>query len=253
MLLFDTHTHLLDERFDGDRESVASSLIENGVGNIIEVGTSALDAESVAAFAEAHAFAYAAVGVHPHEASTFAPEQLELFSRLLSREKCVAVGEIGLDYHYDLSPRDVQRSVFREQLSFAQKLNKPVILHIREAFGDALDILREFAPLRGVMHCYSGSLETARECVALGLHIAFGGALCFNNARRAVETAAALPLERLLIETDCPYMAPPPYRGTRNDPTRVAIVADKLAELRNVPRAEIVAATRRNAERLFLG
>lgn len=251
MRLFDSHTHMLDGRFDGDRDAVTAGLPALGVENIIEVGTSMADAEAVAAFAEKWPFAYAAVGVHPHEADSFAPEQLGALSAILRRPKCVAVGEIGLDYHYDLSPRDAQLCVFEAMLELAKREGKPVILHVREAYGDALGLLHRFAPLTGVMHCFSGSLEVGRECVDMGLHIAFGGSLCFKNARRAVEAAAALPLERLLIETDCPYMAPPPYRGERNDPSKTSIVAEKLAGIRGISPDEAAAVTAANAKRLF--
>ena len=252
MRLFDTHAHLLDERFDEDREAVMSSLPEKDIAYLLEACTQLPDAEKTLAFAHNYPFVVAAIGTHPHEAAGMEKEHLALLEALLSDEKAVAVGEIGLDYHYDFSPRDVQRMWFSEQLMLARAKKKPVVLHVREADGDALSMLRaQKDGLTGVMHCISGSYETAKACDDLGLYIAFGGALTFQNAKKALEIAAKLPMDRLLIETDCPYMTPVPYRGKRNDPSLVRLVCEKLAEIRNMDAEAAAQITLENGLRLF--
>lgn len=252
MRLFDTHTHMNDKAFDADRGAVLDGLAAAGVERIIDVACDMRSVERTLPLLDGYDFVYGSVGMHPHDASAMTEAYMRDIARHLEHPKMVALGEIGLDYHYDLSPRDVQRRWFAAQLELAQQLDVPVILHVREAFGDAMDILRAHrAKLKGVMHCFSGSYETARECIDMGLYIAFGGALTFKNAVKSVEAAARLPLERLLIETDCPYLTPVPYRSRRNDPSRVGLVAERLAEARKTDAGEVAEATYKNACGLF--
>ncbi len=251
--LFDTHTHLTDQRFDGDLEALLASLPQKGVARVVDVACHVRDAEKTLELANKYDFIYASVGMHPHEAAETAAHHLEEEARIIkANKKMVALGEIGLDYHYDFSPRPIQRKWFCEQLDLAQQLDVPVIFHIREAFGDCMDILRERrGRFRGVMHCYSGSMETAYECLDMGLYIAFGGAVTFHNAVKQADMAARLPLDRLVIETDCPYMTPAPFRGKRNDPSMARLVAEKIASLRGVSVESIASVTYENGISLF--
>ncbi len=235
MQIFDTHAHLLDEQFDEDRESLIASLPEAGIVNVMEACCDEAGIDRVTELVERVPFFYGSAGVHPHSADEFRPETLERIREALTHERMQAIGEIGLDYHYDFSPRDVQRTCFDAQLALAAELHRPVIIHDREAHGDTMDLLRHYrGNLSGVMHCFSASYEIAKECIDLGLYIAFGGALTFKNAVHQWEIASKLPLDRLLIETDCPYMTPVPFRGKRNDPTRIVLTLQKLAELRGM-------------------
>ncbi|MEL7610233.1 MAG: TatD family hydrolase [Bacillota bacterium] len=235
MEYFDTHAHLSDERFDPDRDALIASFPQKGVTRVLDVACDLRSTGTTLELIRRYEHVYAAVGMHPHEAQHMQNGMMDELRRLLRLPKVCALGEIGLDYHYDFSPRDVQKKWFVEQLELAKELDVPVVLHVREAFGDALEILRAHKQgLKGVMHCFSGSIETAFECLNLGLYISFGGAITFENARRLTDVASRLPLERLLIETDCPYLAPVPFRGKRNDPTLVALVAKKLADLQGV-------------------
>ena len=233
MRLFDTHAHLLDEAFDEDRFQVIETLPEYGIVKVMEACCDEACIEKVLDLIHRVPFFYGSAGVHPHSAKEWTPETGNHIKEALKEKKMLAVGEIGLDYHYDFSPRETQKMVLDEQLSIAKELNLPVILHDREAHGDMMDILRSHKDgLKGIMHCFSGSYETAKECLDLGLYIAFGGALTFKNAVKPVEVAARIPIDRLLIETDCPYMTPVPYRGRRNDPTFIRHTLFKLADIR---------------------
>lgn len=252
MELFDTHAHLLDERFDADREALLAALPAAGIRYVLEACCDEAAFEAVAALSEAHPFLYASAGVHPHNASEWTNGTAAHLARALGHPRCVAVGEIGLDYHYDFSPRDVQKRVFAEQIDIAIAHQKPILVHDREAHGDCMDMLRAYrGRVTGVMHCFSGSYETAKECIADGLYIAFGGALTFKNAANRRDIAARLPLERLLLETDCPYMTPEPFRGKRNDPRLVLRTLEVLASVRSEPIERIAAATMENAKALF--
>ena len=235
MRIFDTHAHLLDEQFDADREELLASLPSAGIAHVMEACCDEAGINRVAALVERVPYFYGSAGVHPHSADEFRPETLDHIREALTRERMLAIGEIGLDYHYDFSPRSVQRDCFDAQLALAAELKRPVIIHDREAHGDTMDLLQRYrGNLSGVMHCFSASCEIAKECIDLGLYIAFGGALTFKNAVNQWAIAKALPLDRLLIETDCPYMTPVPFRGKRNDPTRIVLTLNKLSELREI-------------------
>ena len=239
MMLFDTHAHLLDERFDEDREELIGRLPLEGVEYVVEASSDLADSIRAAALAKEHRMIYSAVGVHPHSAGEWDQKIAVALRSLAKEEKVVAIGEIGLDYHYDFSPRETQKKAFEQQVELALEVNLPIVVHSREATADTLEILRKFPQVRGELHCFSGSAETARELVKMGFYIAFGGALTFKNARKTLEAAQAVPMERLLIETDCPYMTPVPFRGKRNEPAYVRYVAQRLAEVKNVDEAEI--------------
>ena len=252
MKLFDTHAHLLDEAFDADRDELIASLPEKGIAKVMEACCDEAGIDRVVALTETVSFVYGSAGVHPHSASEWNSDTADHIKRALQHEKMLAVGEIGLDYHYDFSPRDVQKRVLDEQLSLAKELRLPVILHDREAHGDMMDLLRAHRDgLMGIMHCFSGSYELARECMDLGLYVAFGGALTFKNAVRPIEVAKRIPLDRLLIETDCPYMTPVPYRGKRNDPSFMRLTLEKMAEVRGEDMEELADALYRNALRVY--
>ncbi len=252
MTYFDTHAHLCDERFDADREALIASLPGRGLALCINVACEADEFAQSAALTHAYPFLYGAYGIHPHVASRPGEDWEAKLRLALADEKAVALGEIGLDYHYDFSEKPDQKAVFIRQLELARALNFPVQLHIREAFGDCMEILRAHREgLRGEMHCYSGSVETARECLDLGLYISLGGAVTFQNARRLLEVAAYVPDDRLLVETDCPYLAPVPLRGRRNDPSNIPHILARLAELRGQTVEHIAQITLANGKRLF--
>ena len=251
-MLFDTHAHMDDRAFDEDREALLSRLPEEGIGLLMNPGCSLDSSRAACALARKYDYIYAAVGSHPDAAAEVCPEVLEQY-RVLIREnpKVKAIGEIGLDYHYEDIPREIQKEAFRAQMALAAEENLPVIVHEREAHGDGMAIVREFPTVTGVFHCYSGSLEMARELVSLGWYIGFTGVLTFKNARKALEVAAALPLERIVLETDCPYMAPEPFRGKRNDPGKLYRMAQALAALRGLSEEEIQRVTLENGRRLY--
>lgn len=252
MNLFDTHAHLCDEKFDTDREALIATLPEKGIAYVINVACEVDEFSVTAEMTRRYPFIYGAYGIHPHVASNPGENWEEKLSRALTDEKAVALGEIGLDYHYDFSEKDDQKRVFVRQLEMARERNLPVQLHIREAFGDCMDILRAHKDgLRGEMHCYSGSVETARECLDLGLYIALGGAVTFENARKLLDVAAYVPIDRLLVETDCPYLTPVPLRGRRNDPSNIVHTVRRLAEIRHDTPERIAQKTTENAKRLF--
>lgn len=252
MKFFDTHAHLTDARFDEDREALIKGLPAKDIGLVVNVACDLTEAEATRTLTEQYDFIYGAVGIHPHIAQAMQPHDLEGIRGYLALPKFVALGEIGLDYHYDFSPREAQRACFAAQLELAQALDLPVILHVREAFFDCMDILRAHRQkLKGVMHCYSGSLETAFQCMDMNLYIALGGAVTFKNAVKQAEIARRLPLERLLLETDCPYMTPVPHRGQRNDPGYIRMVAEKTAAERGMELAALAQVTYENGKRLF--
>ena len=253
MDIFDTHAHLLDDHFDSDREQLIASLTDNNVKLVMEACTDLGYLEKLIPFIERHPMIYGAAGLHPEELGPYALSDMDAVESALAHEKIKAVGEIGLDYYWpENPPREVQREFFDAQLSLAAVHHLPVIIHDREAHGDTVDILRAHkGQVTGVMHCFSGSYETAKECLNMGFYIGFGGALTFKNAKRNVEVAAKVPLDRLVVETDCPYMAPVPCRGQRNDPTKTLYVLQKLAELRSMDQEALAPVLFENGKRLF--
>jgi len=249
--IFDSHAHYDDEAFDADREEVLTGLPAQGVCGVVNCGSDRESSLSSLELSETFSFIYAACGVHPHSASNSETNAfLQELPLITTANKCVAIGEIGLDYHYDFSPRDVQKHVFETQLALAVQLGLPVIVHDREAHEDTLQLLKKYKP-HGVMHCFSGSVETAAELIKLGLYIGLGGAVTFKNAKKPLEAARFVPAERLLIETDCPYMAPVPYRGNRCDSSMIAYTAEKIAMERGLEIQALLDLTARNARELF--
>lgn len=250
-MYFDSHSHMDDRRFDGDREEIINDLLNHDVGLLMNVGCDLESSERSVALAEQYPFIYAAVGSHPDDADHVNGKLLDRYRRLAEHEKVRAIGEIGLDYHYEDVPRAQQIIAFEQQLELAEALKLPVIVHEREAHGDAMEIVKRHPDARGVFHCFSGSKELALWLVERGWYIGFTGVVTFKNARRAVEAVQALPIERILIETDCPYMAPEPYRGRRNDSRYVPLVAAKIAEIKGISPEEAGNITTENAKRLF--
>lgn len=251
--LFDSHAHLDDERFAADRETVIERARAAGMRGILNAGADMQSSGRGIELANRNDLIYAAVGIHPHDAkNAVADDYLQLECWAFAEKKVVAIGEIGLDYHYDFSPRDVQQQVFVRQLTIARKTGKPVVIHNRESHGDMLKILQTHAAgLRGVFHCYSGSIEMLEQLLNMGLYISVGGPVTFANARKLSEVVRHIPLERLLIETDCPYLTPVPFRGKRNEPLHVGYVAAKIAELLGLSIEMVAEATANNAHTLF--
>jgi TatD DNase family protein len=259
-MLVDSHAHLDFPQFGSDRAAVLERAQAAGVGAIVDVGADLESSRRAVALAQAEPMVYASVGVHPHDAKTLDGATLAELRALASQPKVVAVGEIGLDFYRDLSPRDVQRRAFQAQLAWAAQMARPVVIHDREAHEPVLAILEDWArglagsPLAGragVLHSFSGELAMAERAIALGFYISISGPVTYQNARRLPEIVAALPLDRLLIETDCPYLPPHPHRGQRNEPAYVQLVAERVAAIRGVAIQEIAAATTANARRLF--
>jgi TatD DNase family protein len=250
-MFFDTHAHYDDTQFDLDRESLLESLPKNGISLVVNAASDIASSQAAADLADRYSFIYAAAGIHPHEAAEMAANDLETLRQLLALPKVVALGEIGLDYHYDFSPRDVQKDVFRRQMEIARELHVPVIIHEREACADGLAIVTDFPDVQGVYHCYSGSWETAKTILRQGWYLSFTGAVTFKNARRAAEVVANMPLDRLMIETDCPYLAPVPNRGRRNSSLNLRYIAAKIAEIRGISVEEVAQITMENGRRFF--
>ena len=250
--MFDTHAHMDDRAFQDDRDALLEGLAEKGVTLVMNPGCSLESSYNAVALAEKYPFVYAAVGSHPDVANEVNETVLDAYRKLCKEhDKVKAIGEIGIDYHYEDIPRQLQLKAFRMQMELAEELNLPVIVHEREAHEDGMAVVREFPKVTGVFHCYSGSAEMARQLVDKGWYIGFTGVLTFKNARKAVETAASLPLDRIVLETDCPYMAPEPFRGKRNDPGYLFRMAEKLAEIRDLPVEEIRRITVENGKRLY--
>lgn len=252
-LLFDTHTHLDSTKFDEDRTEVIERARAAGVHMLVNIGFNRETIPTTMALAEQYDFIYAAVGWHPVDSIDMLPEDLEWIERLCAHKKVVAIGEIGLDYHWDTSPKEVQQRVFREQIRLARKVRKPIVIHNRDAHEDVIRILQEenAAEVGGVMHCFSGSWETAKQCLDMNFYISFGGPVTFQNARVPKEVVKRVPLDRLLIETDAPYLAPSPYRGKRNESAYVSRVAETIAELLGKTVDEIASITSENGKKCF--
>ena len=251
-LIFDTHAHYDDEAFDADREELLASMPENGVGLIVDPGCDLESSRRAVEIAEKYPHVYAAVGWHPENCAPYTGESLDTLRQWAKSPKVVAIGEIGLDYYWEQNPpREWQQEVFRAQLALAQELSLPVIVHDRDAHADSLTIVKEFPDVRGVFHCYSGSAEIAQELLKLGWYLGFDGPLTYKNAKKTVEVARIVPLDRVLLETDSPYMSPVPVRGTRNDSRNVSHIAAKFAEIRGMSTDEIIALTNENGRRFF--
>lgn len=252
-MLIDSHVHLDDIKFDGDRHILIENFKNNNIELVINIGADLKSSVASVDLANKYPNIYAAIGVHPHSAKEVNTMVMEQLKELALNEKVIAIGEIGLDYYYDNSPRDIQRKWFIEQLKLAKELDLPVIIHTRDAMGETFDILKnnQNGNVRGVLHCYSGSSEMALEYIKMGFYISLGGPVTFKNARLVREVAEAVPLDKLLIETDCPYLTPEPYRGKRNEPVYVKYVAEKIAEVKKISYDELVKATNRNTKKLF--
>ncbi|TFB21049.1 YchF/TatD family DNA exonuclease [Filobacillus milosensis] len=252
-MLFDTHVHLNADQFMEDREEVIQRALDEGVNQMVVVGFDRKTIPLAIEIAEEHDFIYAAVGWHPVDAIDMTDEDLAWIEELSNHPKVVAIGEMGLDYHWDKSPHDVQKDVFRKQIQLAKKVNMPIIIHNREATEDIVQILKEenAQECGGIMHCYNDVVEYAKECLDLGFYISLGGPVTFKNATDPKIVAEEVPLDRLLIETDCPFLAPHPNRGKRNEPAYVKLVAEKIAELKGVTLEEVAEQTTKNAKNVF--
>ncbi|WP_316572783.1 TatD family hydrolase [Neobacillus sp. YIM B06451] len=252
-MLIDTHAHLNAEQYEEDIEEVIARAIENGVEKMVVVGFDRPTIEKAIELAETHDFIYACVGWHPVDAIDMTDEDLSWIEELAAHPKVVALGETGLDYHWDKSPRDIQKEVFRKQIRLAKKVKLPIVIHNREATADIVQILKEenASEVGGIMHCFSGSVEIAKQCVEMNFYISLGGPVTFKNAVKPKEVAAALPLDKLLVETDCPYLTPHPHRGKRNEPSYVRLVAEEISRIKGIPFEDVAKATTENAMRLF--
>lgn len=252
-MFFDSHAHLDDKKYDGDRDAMMQRARDSKISNILNVGYDLPSSRRSLDLAGKYDFIYAAVGVHPHDAAEAGENYLQELQDMAVQDKVVAIGEMGLDYYRNLSPKEIQQRVFREQIRLAAKLEKPIIIHDREAHGDVMDILREedVGASKGVLHCFSGSLEMARECLEMGFYLSIAGPVTFHNANKLRDVAANVPLNRLLIETDAPYLTPEPHRGKRNESAYVAYVGKCIAEIRGISVEELANATSDNAKRLF--
>jgi TatD DNase family protein len=252
MHLFDTHAHILDDQFNDDRDQVIRNIYDN-MALVVNIGCNLEDCPRTVALAEQYDKVYAAVGLHPEDVKTYTPEGWDMICRLAEHPKVVGIGETGLDYYWDTSTKDAQKVLFEQHIDLAKQLHKPLVIHDREAHGDTLEILKRTnaKEVGGILHAFSGSVEMAMEVIKLGFYIGLGGPVTFKNARKAVEVAQAIPLEYLVIETDCPYMAPVPFRGKRNEPMLVQHTATKIAELRGISVEELIEATYQNGKRIY--
>ena len=252
MHLFDTHAHILDDQFKEDLDQVIRNIYDN-MALVVNIGCNLEDCPRTVALAEQYDKVYAAVGLHPEDVKTYTPEGWDMICRLAEHPKVVGIGETGLDYYWDTSTKDAQKVLFEQHIYLAKQLHKPLVIHDREAHGDTLEILKRTnaKEVGGILHAFSGSVEMAMEVIKLGFYIGLGGPVTFKNARKAVEVAQAIPLEYLVIETDCPYMAPVPFRGKRNEPMLVQHTATKIAELRGISVEELIEATYQNGKRIY--
>jgi len=250
-MFFDTHAHYDDKRFNDDREQLMDSMNEAGISLILNSGSSLGSSKFGVELADKYSFIYASVGVHPHDAKSMSDTTIFELEKLLSHPKAVAVGEIGLDFHYDFSPRNVQKLRFREQMELARALRKPVIIHEREALVDTLEIIREYKDLSGVLHCFSGSWETAKILLDMGWYLSFTGVITFKNARKALEIVENMPADRILIETDAPYLSPEPKRGRRNSSLYLPYICQKVADVRGISLSKAAEITTENGKRFF--
>ena len=251
-MIFDTHAHYDDEQFDMDRRELLLSMESEGVGTIVNVSASYDSCEKVVAMTREYPFLYAAVGIHPDEVGALNEDSFARMRELFRQDKVVAVGEIGLDYYWDKEAHEQQKYWFIRQLELARELNLPVLIHSREAAADTMEIMKKHAAgLAGVIHCFSYSREQAKEYVKMGFYVGIGGVVTFKNARKVKEVVEAIPLESILLETDCPYLAPVPYRGKRNDSRYIRYVAEEIARIKNISYEEVVDQTEQNARKMY--
>ncbi len=252
-MIFDTHAHYDDEQFDIDREELLSSMKDAGIGNIVNVGASLGSSQRAVELSHEYDFMYSAVGVHPSEVEEMDDSSIDYLKELAGDVKCVAIGEIGLDYHWPDPAPELQKEWFVRQLELARSLKMPVIIHSRDAAKDTLDIMSEqhAEEIGGVVHCFSYSKEVAAQCVNMGFYIGIGGVLTFKNAKKMVEVATETPIEKILLETDCPYLAPEPFRGKRNNSLNLPYVVNKLAEIKGMTQEEVIRVTEENARRMY--
>lgn len=248
--IFDTHSHYDDPQFDEDRDKLLKSLPQRGVIGVVSCGCDPKTTRLNAELASKYDYVYFAAGFHPENLEGLKIEDLAEIEQYAKQEKCVAIGEIGLDYHWMASSKEVQKEFFAVQCKLANKLDMPVIVHDREAHADTLEILKQYKP-KGVLHCFSGSAETAKEIVKMGMYIGLNGVATFKNARKSIEAAKAIPIERLVLETDCPYLAPVPHRGKRNDSSYIPFIAERLGEELGIPAQELLDITAQNAKQLY--
>lgn len=251
-MYFESHAHYDDERFDGDRDTLLASFPAEGIETVVNASSDIKSSKASIALSEKYPFFYAAVGVHPHEVENITEADIDELRELSKHPKVVAIGEIGLDYYYDLSPRDLQRHWFKRQLELADELKMPVIIHSRDAAQECFDIIKNSNVRNGVIHCYSGSAEMAEEYIKMGFYIGVGGSLTFKNNKKGVETVERIPIEKILIETDSPYLAPVPYRGKRNDSRLLKYVVERISQIKNIPENDICNITKNNAQNLFI-
>ncbi|MBN8204111.1 MULTISPECIES: TatD family hydrolase [Bacillaceae] len=252
-MFFDTHAHLNAEQYNEDLQEVIDRALDEGISNIVVVGFDRPTIEKAMELTEKYDFIYASVGWHPVDAIDMTEDDLQWIEELSSHPKVVALGEMGLDYYWDKSPKDIQQEVFRKQIRLAKKVKLPIVIHNRDATADIVEILKEegAGEVGGIMHCFSGSPEIAKECVDMNFFISLGGPVTFKNAKKPKEVADVIPLEKLLIETDCPYLTPHPFRGKRNEPSYVKLVAEQIAEIKGLSVEEVAQATTENAKKLF--
>ena len=251
-MYFESHAHYDDERFDEDRDTLLASFPAEGIETVVNASSDIKSSKASIALSEKYPFFYAAVGVHPHEVENITEADIDELRELSKHPKVVAIGEIGLDYYYDLSPRDLQRHWFKRQLELADELKMPVIIHSRDAAQECFDIIKNSNVRNGVIHCYSGSAEMAEEYIKMGFYIGVGGSLTFKNNKKGVETVERIPIEKILIETDSPYLAPVPYRGKRNDSRLLKYVVERISQIKNISENDICNITKNNAQNLFI-
>lgn len=250
-MYFDSHAHYNDSRFDEDREQIINSLKENNVSYVVNIGADMKSSFESIELAEKYDFIYATVGVHPHDAQNVTEKDLQKIEEMLNHKKVVGLGEIGLDYHYNYSPKDIQIQIFKKQLKICENVTKPVIIHSREACQDVFNIIKESNVRNGVIHAYSGSLELAKEYIKMGYYIGVGGVVTFKNAKKLVDVVKNIPLESILIETDAPYLTPEPFRGTKNNSKYLKQVVEKIAEIKEISTNEVEEITFKNAVEFF--
>lgn len=251
-MYFESHAHYDDRRFDEDRDELLASFPSEGIDTVVNSSSDIASSKASIALAEKYPYFYASVGVHPHEVSKMRDNDIDTLRKLAAHPKVVAIGEIGLDFYYDHSPRDSQRLWFARQLKLAAELDMPIIVHSREASQESFDIIKRSSVRKGVIHCYSGSAPMANDYIDMGFYIGVGGSLTFKNNKKTVEVVEQIPIERILIETDAPYLAPVPFRGERNDSRLLKYVVEKISLIKNIPVEDICNITKNNAEKLFI-